>query len=190
MQLLTLSGTALPLLGVSAPRCAFAITRYYLLCHALCVSGTRYDLPLPHKAITAPSSFAVVVLHATGPRYANEVLCAAGPCYASEVFRSAGPCYATEVLLATGSCYAIDEIYCATPVRLTALLCVSMPMPRGTWLCIAKVLLLFAPPFQRNVSLHGFIQCRCHSKQVGSQPCRCCVNLSHQCQCDADAVLI
>ncbi len=189
MQLLTLSGTALPLLGVSAPRCAFAITRYYLLCHALCVSGTRYDLPLPHKAITAPPAFAaqsnhcsaffaVVVLHATGPRYANEVLCAAGPCYASEVFRSAGPCYATEVLHATGSCYAIDEIYCATPVRLTALLCVSMPMPRGTWLCITKALLLFAPPFQRNVSLHGFIQCRC------------CVNLSHQCQCDADAVLI
>lgn len=143
-----------------------------------------------NSLLSAPSSFAVVVLHATGPRYANEVLCAAGPCYASEVFRSAGPCYATEVLLATGSCYAIDEIYCATPVRLTALLCVSMPMPRGTWLCIAKVLLLFAPPFQRNVSLHGFIQCRCHSKQVGSQPCRCCVNLSHQCQCDADAVLI
>ena len=117
MQLIAMPRTALPLLDVYAPRCAFETLLSAVQC--LCVSGSRYDLPLPHKAIIAPPAFAVVVLHATGPRYANEVLCAAGPCYA------------TEVLLATGSCYAIDEIYCATPVRLTALLCVSMPMPRG-----------------------------------------------------------
>lgn len=141
-----------------------------MLCRCL-TKQSLLRLPLLHKAIIAPSYFA------------NEVLCAAGPCYASEVFRATAPCSASEVFHATGPCYAIDEICCATPVQLTALLCVSMPMPRATWPCITKALLLFAPPFQRNVSLHGFIQCRCYSKQIGSQPCLCIVMRSEPCRC-------
>ena len=163
------------------------LKRYYLLCSAfvyqghdmLCRCRTKQSLlrlPLPHKAITAPPYFANEVLCAAGPCYATEVFRAAGPCYATEVFRATAPCSASEVLHATGPRYAIDEICCATPVQLTALLCVFMPMPRATWLCITKALLLFAPPFQRFIT-------RIYQ-------CRCCVNLSHQCQCDADAVLI
>lgn len=189
MQLIALPRTALPLLDFYAPRCAFEtlLSAVQLLCSAFAYQGhnmlcrcltkqSLLRLPLPHKEIIAPSCFAVVVLHATRPRFANEVLCAAGPCYASEVFRATAPCSASEVLHATGPRYAIDEICCATPVQLTALLCVSMPMPRATWLCVTKALLLFAPPFQRFIT-------RIYQ-------CRCCVNLSHQCQCDADAVLI